>query len=248
MPTPQPGQTIPAPKPDVIRPPTPSEEPQPDKGPDLPQPGPDVVIPPDPEVITPPQPQEIPPDRPADRAGSQTWIVERGDRRLSGLGHEHIGRTIVRTGGARHRCARWDSRDKIAYAGVQSFAHETAPLSVPDELHRPVEFVCNQPDDLVLETIAGGIGIGQIVRIGALQAPPGFTGRAPGGRSRWSAERSGEWEPLRPELVVEVRYDHVTGDRFRHGTRLLRFRPDKPARQCLIDQITAPPRVPSRGG
>ena len=85
-------------------------------------------------------------------------------------------------------------------------------------------------------------------KLHALQAPPGFTGRAPGGRSRWSAGRSGEWEPLRPELVVEVRYDHVTGDRFRHGTRLLRFRPDKPARQCLIDQITAPPRVPSGGG
>ena len=65
MPTPQPGQTIPAPKPDVIRPPTPSEDPQPDKGPGFLQPSPDVVVPPGPEVITPPQPQEIPPDRPA---------------------------------------------------------------------------------------------------------------------------------------------------------------------------------------
>jgi ATP-dependent DNA ligase len=84
-------------------------------------------------------------------------------------------------------------------------------------------------------------------KLRALQAPPGFTGRAPGGPSRWSTERTGEWEPLPPELVVEVRYDHVTGDRFRHGTRLLRFRPDKPARQCTIDQITAPPRAPSAG-
>jgi ATP-dependent DNA ligase len=82
-------------------------------------------------------------------------------------------------------------------------------------------------------------------KLRALQAPPGFTGKAPGGPSRWSTERSGEWEPLRPELVVEVRYDHVTGDRFRHGTKLLRFRPDKPPRQCSIDQIIAPPRVPS---
>ena len=80
-------------------------------------------------------------------------------------------------------------------------------------------------------------------RLRALQAPPGFTGRAPGGPSRWSTERSGEWEPLKPELVVEVRYDHVTSERFRHGTRLLRFRPDKPPRQCLIDQIIAPPRA-----
>jgi ATP-dependent DNA ligase len=82
-------------------------------------------------------------------------------------------------------------------------------------------------------------------RLAALQAPPGFTGRAPGGLSRWSTERSAEWVPLRPKLVVEVRYDHVTGDRFRHGTKLLRFRPDKPSRQCTIDQIVAPPRAPS---
>jgi ATP-dependent DNA ligase len=80
-------------------------------------------------------------------------------------------------------------------------------------------------------------------KVRALQAPPGFTGKAPGGPSRWSPKRSGEWEPLRPELVVEVRYDHVTGDRFRHGTKLLRFRPDKPARQCSLDQIIAPPRA-----
>jgi ATP-dependent DNA ligase len=79
-------------------------------------------------------------------------------------------------------------------------------------------------------------------RLRALQAPPGFTGRAPGGPSRWSTERSGEWEPLKPELVVEVRYDHVTSERFRHGTRLLRFRPDKPPKQCVMDQIIAPPR------
>jgi hypothetical protein len=60
MPTPQPNPPIPVPEPDVIRPPTPQEEPQPDKGPELPQPGPDVVIPPG-QVITPSQPQEIPP-------------------------------------------------------------------------------------------------------------------------------------------------------------------------------------------
>jgi hypothetical protein len=60
-----------------------------------------------------------------------------------------------------------------------------------------------------------------------LRGLPGFTGKAPGGPSRWSTERSGEWESLRPELVVEVRFDHVTGDRFRHGTKLMRWRPDK---------------------
>jgi ATP-dependent DNA ligase len=81
-------------------------------------------------------------------------------------------------------------------------------------------------------------------RLEGLRAPPGFTGRAPGGPSRWSTERSGEWEPLRPELVVEVRFDHVTGDRFRHGTRLLRWRSDKPPRQCTMEQIAPPPAGP----
>jgi ATP-dependent DNA ligase len=82
-------------------------------------------------------------------------------------------------------------------------------------------------------------------RLHALRASPGFTGRAPGGPSRWSTERSGEWEPVRPEIVVEVRYDHVTGDRFRHGTKLLRWRPDKPPRQCRIDQIVLPTAGPA---
>jgi len=76
-------------------------------------------------------------------------------------------------------------------------------------------------------------------RLEALREPPGFTGRAPGGPSRWSTERSADWQPLRPELVVEVRFDHVTGDRFRHGTKLLRWRPDKSPRQCGIEQISS---------
>ncbi len=80
-------------------------------------------------------------------------------------------------------------------------------------------------------------------RLEALRQPPGFTGKAPGGPSRWSTERSGEWEPVRPELVVEVRFDHVTGDRFRHGTKLLRWRPDKAPRQCTMDQIAPPADV-----
>jgi ATP-dependent DNA ligase len=71
----------------------------------------------------------------------------------------------------------------------------------------------------------------------ALKKPPGFTGNAPGGPSRWSTERTGEWEPVDPKVVVEVAYDHFTGGRFRHGTRLLRWRPDKAPRQCRIDQV-----------
>ena len=66
---------------------------------------------------------------------------------------------------------------------------------------------------------------------------PGFTGQAPGGPSRWSTERSSEWQPLAPKLVVEVEYDHFSGGRFRHGTSFLRWRPDKAPRQCTIDQV-----------
>ncbi len=74
-------------------------------------------------------------------------------------------------------------------------------------------------------------------RLEKLRGGAGFTGDAPGGPSRWSTERSAEWEPLQPKLVVEVCYDHVTGDRFRHGTKLLRWRPDKAPRQCTFEQI-----------
>jgi ATP-dependent DNA ligase len=79
-------------------------------------------------------------------------------------------------------------------------------------------------------------------KLRTLIQPPGFTGDAPGGPSRWSTERTGEWEPLRPELVVEVRYDHVTGNRFRHGTALLRWRPDKAPRHCTFEQLEKPAR------
>jgi ATP-dependent DNA ligase len=81
-------------------------------------------------------------------------------------------------------------------------------------------------------------------RLEALAQPPGFTGRAPGGPSRWSTERSAEWQPLRPELVVEVRFDHVTNGRFRHGTRLVRWRPDKHPRQCTMEQLRQRAAVP----
>ncbi len=67
--------------------------------------------------------------------------------------------------------------------------------------------------------------------------PPGFTGNAPGGPSRWATRRSSEWQPLAPKLVVEVCYDHFTGERFRHGTRLLRWRPDKAPKQCTFAQV-----------
>ncbi len=83
-------------------------------------------------------------------------------------------------------------------------------------------------------------------RLEELVMTPGFTGDAPGGPSRWSNERSLAWKPLRPELAVEVRFDQVTGNRFRHGTRFLRWRPDKAPTQCTLEQISdaaTPPRA-----
>ena len=86
-------------------------------------------------------------------------------------------------------------------------------------------------------------GLDAIVRKGLMQRleklikPPGFTGRAPGRPSRWNGERSVAFEPLAPKLVVEVSYDHVTDGRFRHGTRFLRWRPDKAPSQCTMQQI-----------
>ena len=77
-------------------------------------------------------------------------------------------------------------------------------------------------------------------RLEKLIKAPGFTGNAPGGPSRWSTRRSSEWQPLAPKLVVEVTYDHVTENRFRHGTNLIRWRPDKLPAQCLLAQIAAP--------
>jgi ATP-dependent DNA ligase len=68
----------------------------------------------------------------------------------------------------------------------------------------------------------------------------GFTGHAPGGPSRWSTERSGEWEALNPKLVCEVRYDHFSGGRFRHGTKFLRWRPEKSPRSCTYEQLESP--------
>jgi ATP-dependent DNA ligase len=74
-------------------------------------------------------------------------------------------------------------------------------------------------------------------RLEKLIQPPGFTGSAPGGPSRWSTKRSTEWQPLKPELVVEVQFDHFTGGRFRHGTKFLRWRPDKDPKQCSTKQV-----------
>ncbi|MDR6303320.1 ATP-dependent DNA ligase [Nitrobacter vulgaris] len=74
-------------------------------------------------------------------------------------------------------------------------------------------------------------------RLEATGTDRSFTGNAPGGPSRWSTKRSSEWQPLKPKYVVEISYDHFTGGRFRHGTSILRWRPDKKPRQCTFEQL-----------
>jgi ATP-dependent DNA ligase len=74
-------------------------------------------------------------------------------------------------------------------------------------------------------------------KLEALRGEPGFTGRAPGGPSRWSTDRTETYVPLRHELVVEVAYDHVTSGRFRHGSTFVRWRPDKAPAQCTMEQL-----------
>jgi ATP-dependent DNA ligase len=74
-------------------------------------------------------------------------------------------------------------------------------------------------------------------RLKKLKSDSAFTGRSPGGPSRWSRDKPTDWVAVRPEIVIEIGFDHVTGGRFRHGTRALRFRPDKAPRQCTIDQM-----------
>jgi ATP-dependent DNA ligase len=76
-----------------------------------------------------------------------------------------------------------------------------------------------------------------------IKAERSFTGNAPGAPSRWSTKRSSEWVPVRPKFVVEVSYDHFSGSRFRHGTTIVRWRPDKKPAQCTMDQL----KTPSRG-
>ena len=77
---------------------------------------------------------------------------------------------------------------------------------------------------------------------GAAETPEGAAPqRLPGASSRWSAGKDLSWVPLRPERVCEVRYDHLQGDRFRHATTFLRWRPDKPPRECRYDQLEVVP-------
>ena len=81
----------------------------------------------------------------------------------------------------------------------------------------------------------------------ALRAANPFEVRVPGGPSRWANERSGEWEPVRPELVCEVEFDYFSQGRFRHGSKFLRWRPEKKPKQCTMEQVL-PAKTPKGKG
>ena len=74
-------------------------------------------------------------------------------------------------------------------------------------------------------------------KLEAITEDRSFTGNAPGGPSRWSTKRTSEWQPVKPKYVVEVSYDHFTSGRFRHGTSIVRWRPDKKPAQCTFEQL-----------
>jgi ATP-dependent DNA ligase len=92
-----------------------------------------------------------------------------------------------------------------------------------------------------------------IVKLKPLAAPlpkewTDADGRMPGGQSRWSRGKEAEWMNVRPELVCEVAYDKLeAGERFRHATRFLRWRTDKPPRKCGFDQIESAVEFDVRG-
>jgi ATP-dependent DNA ligase len=74
-------------------------------------------------------------------------------------------------------------------------------------------------------------------KLEAVRQDRSFTGNTPGGPSRWSTKRSADWQPVEPKYVIEVSYDHFTAGRFRHGTSILRWRPDKRPSQCTMEQV-----------
>jgi ATP-dependent DNA ligase len=71
-------------------------------------------------------------------------------------------------------------------------------------------------------------------------------GNTPGAVNRWTGGKDVSWEPLRPELVCEVAFDHLQGDRFRHGATFIRWREDKPPKQCTFDQVSEVPPIELR--
>ncbi|MDB5562450.1 MAG: ligC [Hyphomicrobiales bacterium] len=173
-------------------------------------------------------------ERTLDRGEAEAWLAHAGQGAIDGV----VAKSLTGTYAVGERAMVKVKRLRTADCVVGGFRYESDRrevgsllLGLYDEngLLDHVGFTATISDD---ERPA------LTRQLEALREPPGFTGNAPGGPSRWSTDRTGQWEPVRPKLVVEVRFDQVTGNRFRHGTKLLRWRPDKAPRQCTFEQLS----------
>jgi ATP-dependent DNA ligase len=108
---------------------------------------------------------------------------------------------------------------------------------------------CSSFDDAQARVLLAGLQTLRVGTVGAEATAPnmgmssggfGEHARHPGGQSRWSGEKDLDYVAVRPELVIEISYDQLTGDRFRHATRFERWRPDKDPRDCTLDQLQRP--------
>jgi ATP-dependent DNA ligase len=167
---------------------------------------------------------------------AQTWLTQAGEGSTDGVVAKRLNE-IYRPG---ERAMVKVKRLRTADCVVGGFRYGTGSREVGSMLLGLYNEAGKLDHVGFTSTIADSERATLTRRLESLRGGPGFTGKAPGGPSRWSNERSGEWEPLRPELVVEVQFDHVTGDRFRHGTKLRRWRPDKAPAQCTFAQLHAP--------
>ncbi len=179
-----------------------------------------------------------------DRNDAAAWLKDFGEGATDGVVAKRLDGLYATGERAMIKVKRLRTADCV----VGGFRYESASREVGSLLLGLYDEVGKLDHVGFTSTIAAAERPALTRRLEALRKAPGFTGKAPGGPSRWSTERTGEWEPLRPKLVVEVRFDHVTGGRFRHGTRLLRWRPDKAPRQCTLDQmrpaLASPPDPP----
>ncbi|MBS0549315.1 MAG: ATP-dependent DNA ligase [Proteobacteria bacterium] len=168
------------------------------------------------------------------RAKAETWLKRAGGGELDGVVAKRLDEPYRAGERAMVKVKTLRSADCVVggfrYAGTGKTKLGSLLLGLYDNAGKldHVGFVSGFPDK---ERTA------ILKKLKPLRGGPGFTGDAPGGPSRWATERSARWEPLKTKLVVEVEYDHVTGDRFRHATRFLRWRPDKAPRQCTMEQL-----------
>jgi ATP-dependent DNA ligase len=172
-----------------------------------------------------------------ERAEAQRWL-ERAGGELDGVIAKRVHDPYVPGERAMLKVKRMRTADCV----VGGFRYESGGNEVGSLLLGLYDADGNLDHVGFTSSIAANERAALTKRLEKLIEPPGFTGAAPGGPSRWSNERSTEWEPLKPTLVAEVRYDHASGDRFRHGAKFVRWRPDKAPRQCTLEQLEAPAR------